>query len=161
MIQILFVCLGNICRSPLAEGIFNQLVKGQHLSSYLLSDSAGTSDYHIGQQPDRRTILIGQKHNMPIRHVARQFIANDFEKFDYIIAMDQKNYQHIMSMRKNHSDYITKISLMRDFESNPADSRDVPDPYWSGEDGFQQVYDILYNSISNFIDHLKKEHQLS
>jgi len=159
MIKVLFVCLGNICRSPLAEGIFNKRVKEQSLNHALSSDSAGTSDYHIGESADRRSIQIAQQNDITINHRGRQFSEEDFENFDYIVAMDRSNYEHIRAMQNNAVNVDYRLILMRDFDEQ-KDEPDVPDPYWSGADGFQEVFNILDRSILNFLKFLLKEHKL-
>ncbi|MGB3588833.1 MAG: low molecular weight protein-tyrosine-phosphatase [Tunicatimonas sp.] len=154
MIRVLFVCLGNICRSPMAEAVFNSSVEKTGLSGLIDSDSAGTSDYHIGEPPDSRTMDIVHKYRLELNHQGRQFTASDFDKFDYIVAMDQSNLSNIKRLLPNDmSD--ERIFLMRDFD-HKADTKDVPDPYWSEADGFEEVYQILLRSCQNFIDYLKK-----
>lgn len=159
MIKVLFACLGNICRSPLAEGIFNRRVEEQNLAHIISSQSVGTSDYHIGEPADRRSIQVAQQNGITLDHQARQFSVDDFENFDYIIAMDRSNYENIRVLAKEPDHRNYKLFLMREFD-DVKDEVDVPDPYWSGKDGFQQVFDILDRSIHNFLVYLKKEHKL-
>jgi len=159
MIKVLFVCLGNICRSPLAEGIFNKRVEEQSLNHVLSSDSVGTSDYHIDEPVDRRSIQIAQQNEITINHRGRQFSEQDFKDFDYIVAMDRSNYEHIRAMQNNAINEHYRLMLMRDFDEQ-KDEPDVPDPYWSGADGFQEVFNILDRSILNFLKYIQKEHKL-
>ncbi|MFP4094179.1 MAG: low molecular weight protein-tyrosine-phosphatase [Cyclobacteriaceae bacterium] len=158
MIKVLFVCLGNICRSPMAEAVFNALLSRDGLEDKISSDSAGTSDYHIGSRPDPRTMDVVQEKKLQLDHLARQFSSEDFEGFDYIIAMDQSNRNNILSLTTD-DEVKKKVFLMREFEDN-ADALDVPDPYWSERNGFIEVHDILLRSCRNLLDYIKKEHRL-
>ncbi|WPP52853.1 low molecular weight protein-tyrosine-phosphatase [Catalinimonas niigatensis] len=159
MIHVLFVCLGNICRSPMAEAVFNALLKKEGLQEQIQCDSAGTSNYHIGELPDSRTMDIINEYNLSLQHLGRQFLADDFEKFDYIIAMDQSNRDNILKLEKKGREKGYKVFLMREFEDDAVDM-DVPDPYWSAQDGFTEVYNILWRSSQNLLDYIRKEHQL-
>src|SRR5688572_8369678 len=103
MINVLFVCLGNICRSPLAEGIFKDIVKKKGLNNKISIDSAGTGNYHIGADPDHRSIKVARKYDIELDHKARQFVKRDFDDFDYIIAMDQNNYDNIKRLKREAS----------------------------------------------------------
>lgn len=157
MEKILFVCLGNICRSPLAKTILKKQVAEKGLAQMLHIDSAGTADYHIGKDADARTRKNALKNNLEIIHKARQISPLDLEEFDYILAMDRNNYHDILklSATKSHHD---KIYLMRSFTKGSFDidsiEADVPDPYYGGEEGFQEVYDMLEMYCGNFLDFL-------
>tara|TARA_B100000965_G_C19564968_1_gene746391 strand:+ start:917 stop:1354 length:438 start_codon:yes stop_codon:yes gene_type:complete len=130
------VCLGNICRSPLAEGILKSKTKNIEV------DSAGTAGYHIGKNPDIRSIEIGKKNNIDISSQrARQFSSNDFSKFDKIYAMDNDNYSKIISLAKNQQE-INKVELILN-EIFPNQFKSVPDPYYGGARGFENIYDLL------------------
>ena len=134
--KILMVCLGNICRSPLAEGILKSKTKKIEV------DSAGTAGYHIGKNPDIRSIEIGKKNNIDISSQrARQFSSNDFSKFDKIYAMDNDNYSKIISLAKNQQE-INKVELILN-EIFPNQFKSVPDPYYGGARGFENIYDLL------------------
>ena len=134
--KILMVCLGNICRSPLAEGILKSKTKNIEV------DSAGTAGYHIGKNPDIRSIEIGKKNNIDISSQrARQFSSNDFSKFDKIYAMDNDNYSKIISLAKNQQE-INKVELILN-EVFPNQFKSVPDPYYGGARGFENIYDLL------------------
>ena len=156
MVKVLFVCLGNICRSPMAEAIFNRQLNERGLSDQIRSDSAGTSRYHIGADPDPRTIDCAIGNNTPIDHKARQVRIEDYHEFDYVLAMDQNNYRDIAAVfKKDHSHF----HLMREFDER-RDSLDVPDPYFGGMDGFQQVYDMLWRASDKLIDSIARENNL-
>ena len=136
--KILMVCLGNICRSPLAEGILSH--KTKHLNVSV--DSAGTAAYHIGELPDRRSIEIASKYNIDLSSQrARQFSRKDFEDFDSIYAMDTNNYAHLISLAENESER-QKVKMILN-ETHPESFKSVPDPYYGGDNGFQIVYDML------------------
>lgn len=157
MIKVVFVCLGNICRSPLAEAIFNYQIQKRGLDHALSSDSSGTSNYHIGEDPDTRSIEVAVKHSVPIAHKGRQFHYMDGKAFDYIIAMDQSNHRDIIHELGDRHD---GLYLMRDFDTNDKGAN-VPDPYYGGKDGFENVFQILDRSMANFIDFLVEKHRLS
>ncbi len=159
MIKVLFVCLGNICRSPLAEAIFNAKVKESKLPSSFKSDSAGTSDFHIGELPDERTILTGKKYNLEIKHRGRQVNRTDFRDFDYIIAMDDNNLRNLHNMKTRFGFPDKDIYLMRDFVPG-CEGMSVPDPYYGGEEGFEEIYEILNVALDNFLAKVKETHQL-
>ena len=155
-IKVLFVCLGNICRSPLAEGIFKQKIKQEKLDRFIIADSCGTSNYHIGSQPDPRTVANALKNGVQLDHCGRQLCDDDLEGFDYILAMDKSNYNNILRL-PNSNLFAGKVMLMREFD--PMDKGgEVPDPYHGGEQGFQNVFEILDRTMSHFILHLKKTH---
>ena len=160
MIGVLFVCLGNICRSPMAEGVFKNHLKVKGLQDKIFADSAGTGAYHVGEDPDHRMCDTAKGFSIILEHKARQFNRLDFEKFDYIIPMDQSNLKDIHSVAGNNPEFLAKIKLMRDFDPVP-DSKNVPDPYYGGLDGFTNVYQILDRSTQNFLDYLVKQHNLS
>lgn len=132
------VCLGNICRSPLAEGILKSKVD----SDKVTVDSAGTANYHIGKGPDKRSIATAARYKIDITDQrARQFTEEDFDKFDYIFAMDRSNYNDIVSLAKNTSDKA-KVTLMLEVLNNPQ-AIEVPDPYYGGDSGFEHVFQLL------------------
>jgi len=147
--KILMVCLGNICRSPLAEGILKSKVN----SELIFVDSAGTGHWHIGNSPDKRSIEVGLNHGIDIRSQrGRQFSANDFDNFDIIFAMDISNKENILSLARNKND-INKVRLILD-EIFPDENVDVPDPYYGGALGFEKVFEMLNeacNSLANRI----------
>lgn len=130
------VCLGNICRSPLAEGILKSKTKNLEV------DSAGTAGYHIGKQPDIRSIDIAKKHDINLSSQrARQFSTRDFDDFDKIYAMDNDNYSKIISLARSQKD-MDKVDLILN-EIYPKEYKSVPDPYYGGDEGFQNIYNLL------------------
>lgn len=160
MIKVLFVCLGNICRSPLAEAIFNHKVKHHGLSHRFQSDSCGTSDYHIGELPDERTIACATNHGVPIRHRARQINRIDIREFDYLLVMDHSNKINVEEFIQRNGLKHEHVHLMREFQED-ASSMEVPDPYYGGMESFEQVYEILDDSIDQFLMVLKeRNHEL-
>lgn len=154
--KVLFVCLGNICRSPMAEGVFKHLLEKEGLAGKILADSAGTSRYHVGSPPDARMSGVALSNGITLNHKARQLSFGDFYDFHYIVAMDRSNFTDIISEKPINDDHRAKIVLMRDFDPKPED-RDVPDPYYGGSDGFINVYNILYRSCTEFLNHIKVE----
>ncbi len=147
--RLLFVCLGNICRSPSAENIMNHLIAQQALSNEILCDSAGTSSYHVGSAPDRRMNAAARRKGMTLVGESRQFTAADFERFDLILAMDQSNYQDILSLDKDNR-YAHKVKLMCDYCRRHSD-KEVPDPYYGGDTGFDYVIDLLTDACEGLL----------
>lgn len=132
------VCLGNICRSPLAQGVLESKINKDEV----LVDSAGTAGYHIGNLPDKRSIAVAQKHGINITNQrARQFSVSDFDRFDYIYAMDISNYQNVLMLARDKNDEA-KVKLILN-ESYPEENKSVPDPYYGGDQGFENVYQML------------------
>lgn len=148
--KILMVCLGNICRSPLAEGIITH--KTQHLN--IKVDSAGTTGYHIGKLPDERSIEIAEKYNIDItKQRARQFSRADFDDFDIIYAMDTNNYAHLISLTNNETER-NKVRLILN-EVTPEKFESVPDPYYGGYDVFQNIYNMLDDACNKIISQIE------
>ncbi len=152
--KLLFVCLGNICRSPTAENVMNHLVEKAGLSDSIVCDSAGTSSYHIGSPPDSRmsaaaNSLLGFK----LRGEARAFESFDFENFDLILAMDRENYRNILSMDLDGK-YQDKVRLMCDY-CRKYSLKEVPDPYYGGTEGFNQVVNLLVDACGGLLEDIR------
>ena len=156
MIKVLFVCLGNICRSPAAEGVFKKMVKDLGQSENFIVDSAGTGGWHVGELPDERMRNHSAKRGVVLDSRARQFDGqNDFQKFDYIIGMDDSNIENILSFNVS-KELESKVYKMTDFRQNLGFTK-VPDPYYGGEDGFEEVLDILDDSLKGFLKHIQNK----
>ncbi len=151
-ISVLFVCLGNICRSPAAEAIFIDLIKKKGLTDHFIVDSAGTGSWHIGKKADARMRILAEKRGVNVLSKARQINTKDFEKFNYILAMDNSNFENINDLknRSSSSDFAS-IKKLQDFRSVFKDL-EVPDPYYGGDKGFDHVLDILQDSVSGFLE---------
>lgn len=150
--KILMVCLGNICRSPMADGLLRKKVREESLDVFV--DSAGTSDYHTGAAPDLRMQATAKKSGYPIDELrARQFSVQDFDDFDLIYAMDSSNYNNILSLARNENDSF-KVRLILN-ELYPGENRAVPDPYFGGEQGFTEVFQMLDEATDVIINNLK------
>jgi protein-tyrosine phosphatase len=148
--KILMVCLGNICRSPLAEGILAHKTKQLDVKV----DSAGTAAYHIGELPDKRSIEIADKYNIDLKNQrARQFSRADFDEFDIIYVMDTNNLAHLISLTETEKQR-NKIRLILN-EINPDACESVPDPYYGGENGFQNVYNMLNEACDKIVQNIE------
>jgi protein-tyrosine phosphatase len=159
-IRVLFVCLGNICRSPLAEGVFGKLIEERDLTEYFDIDSAGTGGWHVGESPDDRMQATARDHGIELGHQsARRVIPADLEEYDHILVMDKKN-QRRMSQIDGFQAHSEKIRLFRSFDPEPGDM-EVPDPYFGGEDGFEHVYRIVERTADRLLDELIEEHDMS
>jgi protein-tyrosine phosphatase len=146
MIAVLMVCLGNICRSPLAEGILKSKVN----SKKIFVDSAVTSAWHIGKSPDPRSIEVAAKYGIDIAlQKARQLTQEDFDKFDLIYVMDASNYQNVLKLARNKDDR-SKVKMILN-ESYPSEDKEVPDPYYGGALGFENVYQMLENACDSIV----------
>ena len=152
-VSVLFVCLGNICRSPLAEGIFAALAGERGVGGQFHVDSAGTGAYHSGEPPDSRSTAVAAAHGIRLTGVARQVTPRDLERFDYIVAMDGSNLRSLERLRRRARGGRAEIVMMRDYEPGARDP-DVPDPYYGGPDGFERVYRILDRACNGLLDEL-------
>lgn len=152
MTKILMVCLGNICRSPLAEGI----LKAKLPKNSFFVDSAGTASYHIGSAPDRRSMAIARKYGLDISNIrGRQFQVSDFDAFDLIYVMDESNFKSVVNLARNDTD-LNKVRFILN-EVYPNQNHDVPDPYYGGEDGFETIYKMLDEACNCIAETLKNE----
>jgi len=150
--KLLFVCLGNICRSPSAENIMNQLIEEAGLSAKITCDSAGTSGYHIGAAPDRRMNIAANKRGLELEGQSRKLKPSDLQSFDLILAMDRPNYEDILYLDREGK-YEDKVRMMCEFATQKPD-KEVPDPYYGGADGFDYVIDLLYDACAGLLDHV-------
>lgn len=156
-ISVLFVCLGNICRSPVAEGVFRKRVEDAGLSEWIHCDSAGTSGYHDGLLADIRMRRISSLRGLQLTHKSRKFLAEDFHQFDYILAMDEDNHanMHALAMKNNLQEVTGKLMLYRPYDPECGESTIVPDPYYSKDDkAFEEVYDIVDRAAEKFLEFL-------
>lgn len=151
--KICFVCLGNICRSPTAEGVMQHLVTEEGLENYFEIDSAGTSAYHIGEPANKYSQLVANQHGVTLRSTARRFEQFDLTYYDLILAMDNENLEDVHTLDGNDN-YEQKIKRLRDFDPDPDDGQ-VPDPYYGGRRGFENVFEIVERSCRHLLDTLK------
>lgn len=158
MVRVLFVCMGNICRSPTAEGVFKTLVECERLGSQIQIDSAGTHAYHVGKPPDERAQQAASRRGIDLSNQrARKVRHEDFLEFDYVLAMDQSNYEDLRELC--HPDYESRLRLFMDFAEN-AQERDVPDPYYGGAQGFEQVLDLIELASVGLLADIRQQHGL-
>ncbi|MGH8700271.1 MAG: low molecular weight protein-tyrosine-phosphatase [Burkholderiales bacterium] len=151
-VKVLFVCMGNICRSPMAEGVFKHQVKQAGLDGIIASDSAGTHDYHIGEPPDPRAQQAASRRGYDLGALrGRQVSRGDFGDFDYLLAMDEANLRVLQ--RLCPSQHAHKLKLFMEFSTSPA-PREVPDPYYGEEQGFERVLDMVEQAAQGLLDHL-------
>lgn len=151
--SVLFVCLGNICRSPLAEGVFAHLVDEAGLIDRFEIDSAGTGAWHIGERPDARALMVASQHGVELGSRARQLTEDDVNHFDWVIAMDRENLRNITRMA-DAAGSDAQIRLLREFDT-VDDGDEVPDPYYGGASGFETVYEMVHRSCRELLHRLK------
>jgi protein-tyrosine phosphatase len=157
--SVLFVCLGNICRSPTADGVFRHLVSKAGLDTQIHVDSSGTIGSHAGDPPDHRMQKHAKKRGYDLSVLrGRKFVVQDFEDFDYILAMDQDNYAHIKDMEPRDSKAL--VQLMGEYYDHSDQAREVPDPYYGGADGFEQVLDMVEKSCEGLLKRVCEDHKL-
>jgi protein-tyrosine phosphatase len=156
MVKVLFVCLGNICRSPTAEGVFRQLVQRATLTDYIEIDSAGTHAYHVGDPPDRRAQAAAARRGVDLsRQRGRQATRRDIEEFDYILAMDRENLHNLQAICP--AGLESKLRLFLEFADECVE-KEVPDPYFGGESGFDRVLDMIEDAAHGLLEDIRQQH---
>jgi protein-tyrosine phosphatase len=155
-VRLLFVCLGNICRSPTAEGVMRRLVAEAGLADEVEIDSAGTGSWHIGSPPDERATAAARRRGVTLEGAARQVTAEDFERFDLLVAMDASNVRDLRALAPD-DEARAKVVALRSFdpEAVSAGKLDVPDPYYGGERGFEHVLDVVERACRGLLDELR------
>ncbi|MET0792997.1 MAG: low molecular weight protein-tyrosine-phosphatase [Polyangiaceae bacterium] len=153
------MCLGNICRSPTAEGVFRFLVSEAGLEERFEIDSAGTAGYHSGEPPDRRARAAGERAGIPITGRARQFLVGDFARFERVIAMDASNASDLRRIAPS-PEQSAKIRLLRSFDPAAAPNAPIPDPYYGAESGFDDVLELCRTACEHLLQELRREHRL-
>ncbi len=157
-IGVVFVCMGNICRSPTAEAVFRRQVEQAGLADRIAIDSAGTHDYHIGELPDPRTRQAASKRGYDMSALrGRQVGVGDFSRFDYVLAMDENNLAILQRLRPRDAE--SHLGLFLEFAERHVE-REVPDPYFGGADGFERVLDMVEDAAQGLLSHLRKQHSL-
>lgn len=157
MIQICFVCLGNICRSPTAEAVMQSLIEEAGLEEHIEVDSAGTAAYHEGEAADARSREFAQRRGIHITSIARQFKVADFDRFDYVVTMDQSNLRNVLRLARNDADRA-KVSMLRSFDEASSEGAEVPDPYYGGPGGFDEVLDICDAGCRGLLKRVRRAH---
>jgi len=158
-ISVLFVCLGNICRSPLAEGVFRQLVREAHLDGHIRIASAGTGDWHVGRPPDPRMCATAASHGVDLSQQRAQVLTSGLlASFDHVLVMDADNLRDARALTRD-PELVRRIALFRDFDPEPGDGH-VPDPYYGGREGFEQVFTIVERTARALLGHLRQLHGL-
>ncbi|HKJ01139.1 MAG TPA: low molecular weight protein-tyrosine-phosphatase [Longimicrobiales bacterium] len=151
--SVLFVCLGNICRSPLAEGVYCHLVEEEGLGEHFVIDSAGTGAWHVGERPDRRSIAVAAHHGVELPGRARQVTRDDLTRFDRVVAMDRDNLEALKELAPRGGGGA-RLHLLREFDPS-GDGDEVPDPYYGGPDGFEVVYQMIRRSCERLLAELR------
>jgi len=156
MVKVLFVCLGNICRSPTAEGVFTKHVEVADLFDKIAIDSAGTHAYHVGENPDPRAQKSALERDIDLSKLrARKAVEDDFNRFDYVLAMDKDNYEYLLSICPSGSEH--KLSLFMSYAPHlPVE--EVPDPYYGGPKGFKNVLDLIEQASIGLLNHIRQQH---
>ena len=156
MVRVLFVCMGNICRSPTAEGVFTKHVAVAKLFNKIDIDSAGTHAYHVGENPDPRAQKCAIARDIDLSKLrARKAVEEDFNTFDYVLAMDKDNYEYLLSICPSGSEH--KLSLFMSYAPH-LNVEEVPDPYYGGPRGFENVFDLIDQASIGLLNHIKQQH---
>lgn len=155
--SVLFVCLGNICRSPLAEAIFLEMARSRGLLDRLEVDSAGTGHWHVGERADPRTLEVAQRYGIEVPSIGRQLTADEMERWDYILVMDRSNKRNVLALGAPPE----RVRLMRSFDPElqgaSEKDMDVPDPYWGEGDGFERVYQMLLRACEGLLGEIESQ----
>lgn len=154
-IRVCFVCLGNICRSPTAEGVFQQLIETEGLGEHVEIDSAGTSGWHEGERADPRSRTAAAARGVDLRSRARKFEPTDFDRFDYVLVMDLANRASLIELASDASQ-AEKVRMFRSFDDQAGHDAEVPDPYHGGEQGFEDVLDMCERASAGFLAYLRR-----
>ncbi len=159
MVKVLFVCMGNICRSPMAEGMFRWMLEGVGLTEKVYVDSAGTHSYHIGAPPDTRSQATALRRGVNLRSLrARQVTAEDLAEFDYVLAMDRDNFEHLLALSQDQ-ELRRRIQLFLDFAPDLPE-REVPDPYYGGSGGFERVMDLVEEAAQGLLIQIRERYRI-
>jgi protein-tyrosine phosphatase len=159
-IKVLFVCLGNICRSPIAHAIMQDKINKHNLTQLFKIDSAGISGFHIGNSSDNRSINVAKNHGVFLDHKSRKLTLEDISYYDYILAMDHLNYDAIINLANSINTKTKHVFLLRSFDLSEKSEFDIPDPYYGLENDFEEVYKICERSINGLLDYIKQEKHL-
>jgi protein-tyrosine phosphatase len=152
--RILFVCMGNICRSPTAEGVMRRLVEDAGLADRIEIESAGTGGWHVGAPPDERATVAAGRRGITLAGAAQQVTREDFRRFDLLIALDRSNLRELLAIAPDE-DAAERVRLLREFDPRAAGDFDVPDPYYGGDDGFETVLDMVEAACRGLLDELR------
>jgi protein-tyrosine phosphatase len=156
IVSVLFVCMGNICRSPTAQGVFRALVEREGLADRIVTDSAGTISYHVGEPPDRRARETAVKRGLDLSDLrARRAVSEDFKRFDYLVAMDRDNFSELMAICPEG--FEERLHLFMDFAPHRPEM-EVPDPYYGGVRGFDRVFDMVEEASRGLLEHILEHH---
>lgn len=159
MVRVCFVCLGNICRSPTAEGVMKALVARASLEHAIAIESAGTAGYHEGEPSDARSRKHAKRRGYALDGTARQFRVPDFGRFEHVLAMDGRNAAQLVAMARSDAERA-KVRLLRAFDPESPPDADVPDPYYGGDAGFEEVLDLCERACAGLLAHLRETHRL-
>ena len=163
MVKVLFVCLGNICRSPVAEGVFRDLIQKHGLEDKITCDSAGTMGWHAGKSPDHRAIKNALNHGIALTHKGREIKPADLDSFDHIVVMDESNFKDVHELYykvKHTPPPAEKLFLLRDYDPNVKGVNEVPDPYYGSDKDFEEVFKIVERSGEALLNHLIEKHKI-